>query len=163
MFKKIIINLLICSLFPCISLASLCKDSLQDDDILHALHTIESDHIDQSIALQNDIKSVVSTLQILTEKVEAMDSRLQTAGNSGIDKRLKTLEEKVDTLISLSTITTPPQEKIDKSPDCASFIETIIELTAKISSLEHKFENSVNTSTMIWSAFHHSLEQIKPL
>ena len=120
------------------------KDSLLDEDIIQALHTIENDHIDQSITLQNDIKSVLSTLQTLTEKVEVIEYRVQTVCNSGIDKRLKTLEEKVDVLISQRSsetfITTTQQEKIDNKPDCASFIETIIELTSKISGLEHKFE-----------------------
>ena len=78
------------------------KSSLSDLELIQALHTIENDHVDQSLSLQNDVKPVLATLQTLNDKIEKLDKTIQTLNNAEVIERLSALELKVDELMSKS-------------------------------------------------------------
>ena len=135
--------------------------SVSDDDILHALHNIETHNIDQSLSVQNGLKSVQTSsdqildiLQTMNSKIEKIEKTLVSPQVPELDKRLKRLEEKVDFIYSKSNtenneeflkkievkLASVGNTQSDSIPDCVKFVDSIIELTSKISAMEHKFE-----------------------
>ncbi|CAC5394333.1 unnamed protein product [Mytilus coruscus] len=132
--------------------------SLPDKDIIEVLHTIESDHISQTVSLQNDVQSVqIGNNQILEitkqfeTKLETLEKRVFESSNGKIQERINKLEVKVDQRILLLEKIEHNKDKNNVNStnykcetdhaDCGKFIETLIELTTKISGLESKFEN----------------------
>ena len=135
--------------------------SLPDDDIVHALHNIETHNIDQSLSVQNGLKSVQTSSDQILELLKTLNSRMEKIEKAvvspqlpDIENRLKRLEEKADFMCSKSN-TENNEERMkkieskidsihniqsDKTPDCVKFVESIIELTSKISTIEHNFE-----------------------
>ena len=106
-------------------------------------------------------------LHTLNEKVESMERKIVSTNNSMIEKRLGALEEKVDRICehvnteketardsnsikqlemkidSLQDMSKQQERKTNEMlmQDSVKFIDTIIDLTSKISGLESKFEN----------------------
>jgi len=146
------------------------KSSLSDLELIQALHTIENDHVDQSLSLQNDVKSVLTTLQTLNDKIEKLDKTIQTLNNAEVIERLSALELKVDELMSKSKSENQnsvqeikaliQQDISDNKPDCVKFIDNIVELTNKISGLELKFETFENKSFKHEEARFHDMDDI---
>lgn len=132
------------------------KSTLSDLELIQALHTIENDHVDQLLSLQNDVRSVVCTLQTLNDKIEKLEKTIQTLNTADVIERQSALELKVDDLMSKSKSENQnsvqeikaliQQDISDNKPDCVQFIDNIVELTNKISGLELKFETFENKS-----------------
>ncbi|CAG2247065.1 unnamed protein product [Mytilus edulis] len=120
------------------------QGTLCDDDILQAIHSIETDHIDQSITLQSDVKSIqivanemLKTLQCLCTKVEALEKKVYQDYNNVVDQRLKKIEEQ---------ISTENQNQTKSNDDNTHFIDTLVELTSQVSGLENKIDEMANIS-----------------
>jgi hypothetical protein len=128
--------------------------SIADNDIVEALHAIENNHIEQTLSLKNDVQSVeiannfiVETLQKLCNKLDNLEDKIENLSNIEMTKRLGKLEEKVDNLIEKFEMSQKDYEhKMEKEiyepkpkqgeNDRLKLVDTIIELTSKISGIE---------------------------
>ncbi|CAG2201175.1 unnamed protein product [Mytilus edulis] len=115
------------------------NESLPDKDIIEVLHTIESDHISQTVSLKNDVQSVqIGNNQIL-EITKQFDTKLESLEKRFLNQ-LISLSEKIEHNIDKNNVNSTNHICETDHDDCGKFIETLIELTTKISGLESKFE-----------------------
>lgn len=126
------------------------NSSIPDEDILEAIHSIENDHIENSLALKNDFQSVQSVCSQILQLTQKLNLRMETIeqkvdklheNENKIIEKLNDLEEKVNKNVEAPNENMMHDTTGDKQPDCLKFLDTIVELTSKISCLEQKFES----------------------
>lgn len=121
------------------------NDSQKKYDFLQAIHTIETDHIEQSTVLRKDLENftsqILDAMQTLTSRVEKLENKVENSYNNEVEKRLSKIEQNVSEINAKTTeiINTKAKSTNDEQPTVCNnvnFIETLIELTAQISRVE---------------------------